>query len=42
MSSWEFLLDLVISLRPLKMQPTGDMAHLTQRERDAVRLVAMA
>jgi DNA-binding NarL/FixJ family response regulator len=36
----EFLLDLVISLRPLKMQPTGGMARLTQRERDVVRLVA--
>ena len=36
----EFLLDLVISVRPLKMQPTGGMARLTQRERDVVRLVA--
>jgi DNA-binding NarL/FixJ family response regulator len=36
----EFLLDLVISLRPLKTQPTGGMARLTQRERDVVRLVA--
>jgi DNA-binding NarL/FixJ family response regulator len=36
----EFLLDLVISLRPLKMQPTGGMARLTHRERDVVRLVA--
>ena len=35
----EFLLDLVISLRPLKMQPTGGMARLTHRERDVVRLV---
>ena len=36
----EFLLDLVISMRPLKMQPVGGMARLTQRERDVVRLVA--
>ena len=36
----EFLLDLAISLRPLKIQPTGGMARLTQRERDVVRLVA--
>ena len=36
----EFLLDLVISLRPLKMQPTGGMARLTQREREVVPLVA--
>ena len=36
----EFLLDLVISLRPLKMQSAGGMARLTQRERDVVRLVA--
>jgi two-component system, NarL family, nitrate/nitrite response regulator NarL len=36
----EFLLDMVISLRPLKMQPTGGMARLTHRERDVVRLVA--
>jgi len=36
----EFLLDLVISMRPLKMQPVGGMARLTHRERDVVRLVA--
>ena len=36
----QFLLDLVISMRPLKMQPVGGMARLTQRERDVVRLVA--
>jgi len=36
----EFLLDLVISMRPLKMQPVGGMARLTQREREVVRLVA--
>ena len=36
----QFLLDLVISMRPLKMQPVGGMARLTQREREVVRLVA--
>jgi two-component system, NarL family, nitrate/nitrite response regulator NarL len=36
----EFLLELVISLRPLKVQQTGGMARLTPRERDVVRLVA--
>jgi two-component system, NarL family, nitrate/nitrite response regulator NarL len=36
----EFLLELVITLRPLKMQQTGGMALLTPRERDVVRLVA--
>ena len=36
----EFVLDLVISMRPLKMQPIGGMARLTQREREVVRLVA--
>ncbi|MGB9433130.1 MAG: response regulator transcription factor [Candidatus Acidiferrum sp.] len=36
----EFLLELVISMRPLKIQHTGGMARLTLRERDVVRLVA--
>ena len=36
----EFLLELVISVRPLKIQQTGGMARLTPRERDVVRLVA--
>jgi two-component system, NarL family, nitrate/nitrite response regulator NarL len=36
----QFLLDLVISLRPLKVRQTGGMARLTSRERDVVRLVA--
>jgi len=36
----EFLLELVISLRPLKVQQTGGMTLLTPRERDVVRLVA--
>jgi len=36
----EFLLELVISLRPLKVQQTGGMALLTPRERDVARLVA--
>jgi two-component system, NarL family, nitrate/nitrite response regulator NarL len=36
----EFLLDLVISLRPLKIQDKVGMARLTARERDVVRLVA--
>jgi two-component system, NarL family, nitrate/nitrite response regulator NarL len=36
----EFLLELVISLRPLKIQHTGGIARLTPRERDVVRLVA--
>ena len=36
----EFLLDLVISVRPLKIARAGGMARLTPRERDVVRLVA--
>jgi DNA-binding NarL/FixJ family response regulator len=36
----EFLLDLVISLRPLKTQQRGGMARLTPRERDVAHLVA--
>ena len=36
----EFLLELVISLRPLKIENRGGMARLTSRERDVVRLVA--
>jgi DNA-binding NarL/FixJ family response regulator len=36
----EFLLELVISMKPLKIQPAGGMARLTSRERDVVRLVA--
>jgi two-component system nitrate/nitrite response regulator NarL len=36
----EFLLELVISLRPLKIHHTGGMALLTPRERDVVRLAA--
>ena len=36
----EFLLELVIFVRPLKIQQTGGMARLTPRERDVVRLVA--
>jgi len=36
----EFLLELVISMKPLKIQPAGGMARLTPRERDVVRLVA--
>ena len=36
----EFLLDLVISVRPLKIQRAGGMTRLTPRERDVVRLVA--
>jgi len=36
----EFLLELVVNLRPLKIQHTGGMARLTPRERDVVRLVA--
>jgi two-component system nitrate/nitrite response regulator NarL len=36
----EFLLELVISLRPLKINHTGGMALLTARERDVVRLAA--
>jgi two-component system nitrate/nitrite response regulator NarL len=36
----EFLLELVISVRPLKIQQTGGMARLTPRERDVVHLVA--
>ena len=36
----EFLLELVLTLRPLKIQHSGGMARLTPRERDVVRLVA--
>ncbi|MGB7492777.1 MAG: response regulator transcription factor [Candidatus Acidiferrum sp.] len=36
----DFLLDLVISTRPLKVQPSRGMARLTSRERDVVHLVA--
>jgi two-component system nitrate/nitrite response regulator NarL len=36
----EFLLDLVINLRPAKTCNTGGMALLTPRERDVVRLAA--
>lgn len=36
----EFLLELVISLRPLKIQRSNGMTRLTPRERDVVRLVA--
>jgi two-component system nitrate/nitrite response regulator NarL len=36
----EFLLDLVISLRPLRIQRAGGMTRLTPRERDVVRLLA--
>jgi DNA-binding NarL/FixJ family response regulator len=36
----EFLLELVITLRPLKSRQTGGMTLLTPRERDVVRLVA--
>jgi two-component system nitrate/nitrite response regulator NarL len=36
----EFLLELVISVRPLKIRSTGGMALLTPRERDVVRLTA--
>jgi len=36
----EFLLDVVISSRPLKIGPSGGMSRLTSRERDVVRLVA--
>jgi two-component system, NarL family, nitrate/nitrite response regulator NarL len=36
----QFLLDLVIATRPLKVQTSGGMARLTARERDVVRLVA--
>ena len=36
----EFLLELVITLRPLKIQHTGGMTRLTPRERGVVRLVA--
>lgn len=35
----EFLLDLVISTRPMKVQGSRGMARLTPRERDVVRLV---
>jgi DNA-binding NarL/FixJ family response regulator len=36
----QFLLDLVIAMRPLKVQTSGGMARLTAREHDVVRLVA--
>jgi DNA-binding NarL/FixJ family response regulator len=36
----EFLLELVISLRPMKVRNTGGMALLTPRERDVVRFAA--
>jgi len=36
----EFLLDLVISRRPMQARKTGGMALLTPRERDVVRLAA--
>jgi two-component system nitrate/nitrite response regulator NarL len=36
----EFLLELVITLRPLKSQQTGGMTLLTPREREVVSLVA--
>jgi DNA-binding NarL/FixJ family response regulator len=36
----EFLLELVINLRPLKARNSGGMALLTPRERDVVRLAA--
>ena len=36
----QFLLDLVVSTRPLKIQQSGGMARLSKRERDVVRLVA--
>jgi DNA-binding NarL/FixJ family response regulator len=36
----QFLLDLVIAMRPLKVQTSGGMARLTARERDVVKLVA--
>jgi two-component system nitrate/nitrite response regulator NarL len=36
----EFLLELVISLRPLQAPTSGGMALLTPREKDVVRLVA--
>jgi DNA-binding NarL/FixJ family response regulator len=36
----EFLLDLVISLRPMQARNAGGMALLTPRERDVVRLAA--
>jgi DNA-binding NarL/FixJ family response regulator len=36
----EFLLELVISLRPMKVHNTGGMALLTPRERDVVRHAA--
>jgi DNA-binding NarL/FixJ family response regulator len=36
----EFLLDLVINLRPLKARNSGGMALLTPREKDVVRLAA--
>jgi DNA-binding NarL/FixJ family response regulator len=36
----EFLLELVLTLRPLKVNHVGGMARLTPRERDVVRMVA--
>ena len=36
----DFLLDLVITTSPLKVQPSRGMARLTSRERDVVHLVA--
>ena len=36
----EFLLELVVSSQPLKVQNTGGMLRLTQRERDVVRHLA--
>jgi DNA-binding NarL/FixJ family response regulator len=36
----EFLLELVISARPLEIRNTGGMALLTPRERDVARLIA--
>jgi two-component system nitrate/nitrite response regulator NarL len=36
----EFLLELVISMKPLQVQRVGGMARLTPRERDVGRLVA--
>jgi two-component system, NarL family, nitrate/nitrite response regulator NarL len=39
-SELEFLLDLVISMRPLQFRPALGMARLTARERDVARLVA--
>ena len=36
----EFLLELVIGMKPLEVRSTGGMALLTPRERDVVRLAA--